>query len=402
MTNSTQERLRTLFAEPLLEVPPRERRFGSTTVRWWEGKPGEAVIMAEGGTCDDRTIAEQVIAAQLEAVGYKRAQFHFDSRHRTSKWVDIMAKAKRLIQSGNVTVLRNGFNNIVGHVIGDHGEYNTEIGRDDPNGRAITTWTCECPWDQYAWQRTRQWKKYEGRPCAHVLALYWKSLGTPLDDYDPQAHGPYDPGQKQGPPPPPSAPPDGGGGGIGPAPPFEPSAPSPDDVPGPAPVPTGMQPMAPPSPPGVLPPSPADQLAQMQPPIPGATPAGQPANPAVVSVPGAKMQSPFNPIQFPGGTYSKKIAADVEPPQIIRLKEGVYGTAVGKSEAHGAGSYRLVPEGSTGEVIAQDETTGWIEAIFPIDDAGPMEPYHVQCFLEPSQIERTRIRPPGPFIKRRH
>jgi len=101
---------------------------------------------------------------------------------KTAAWPDIMAKAKRLIQSGNVTLLRNGYNNVVAHVIGDHGEYQCEISRDDPNSRAITQWTCECPWDQYAFQRTRQWKKYEGRPCAHVLAAYWKSLATPVDD----------------------------------------------------------------------------------------------------------------------------------------------------------------------------------------------------------------------------
>jgi hypothetical protein len=46
----------------------------------------------------------------------------------------------------------------------------------------MTQWQCECPWDQYAWQRTRQWKKYEGRPCAHVLATWWASKMAPLDE----------------------------------------------------------------------------------------------------------------------------------------------------------------------------------------------------------------------------
>ena len=76
----------------------------------------------------------------------------------------------------------NGTNNVVGQVQGDHGDYQTEIGRDDPNSRAITTWQCECPWDQFAWQRTRQWKKYEGRVCSHVLATYWLSQQLPLDE----------------------------------------------------------------------------------------------------------------------------------------------------------------------------------------------------------------------------
>jgi hypothetical protein len=93
-----------------------------------------------------------------------------------------MDKAKRLIQTGNVTLLRNGYNTIVANVIGDHGQYQSEISRDDPQSRAITQWTCECPWDQFAFQRTRQWKKYEARPCAHVLAAFWKSQSAPLDE----------------------------------------------------------------------------------------------------------------------------------------------------------------------------------------------------------------------------
>lgn len=113
--------------------------------------------------------------------------------HRAA-WPDVMAKAKRMIQDGRVTLHRNGYNNIVATVIGDHGVYQPEISRADPNSRAITTWTCECDWDQYAWGRTREWKKYEGRPCSHVLATYWKALSTPLDE-DAQGQ-PATPGQK--------------------------------------------------------------------------------------------------------------------------------------------------------------------------------------------------------------
>jgi hypothetical protein len=403
----TERALRSFLSTDRTEVPPREQKLGATTVRWWEGKPGDAVVMADGGSAEDRTVAEQYVTAQLAAIGYKRAQFTFDPLvplKRTAGWVDIMNKAKRLIMGGAVQMLRNGVNNIIGHVIGDHGEYNTEIGRDDPNSRTITTWKCECPWDQYAWQRTRKWKKYEGRPCAHVMALYWKSLATPLDDHDPSQHGPLDPGQKGGPPAPPEGSPSPEGPPAAPgAMPEVPEAPgvpaggaSPSGPPGAPPVPG---PMAPPAAPGALPPSPMEQLQQMQPPIPGATPGGMPANPSVISIPGAKLPSPFNPIQYPGGTYSKT-AAQFENAQVVRLKEDGYGMAVGKSEAHGAGQYQTVPAGSVGEVLAQDPTTGWVECIFPLDDSGPMEPYHVQLFCEPSDIEATRHRN-TPFIQRR-
>jgi hypothetical protein len=525
-TEQTETNLLEVLAHIPPPLPPRESKVGASTVQWWEGRPGDAVVIAEGGTIDDRYIAEQVTAAELAIHGYRRAQFTFDARHKTAGWIDIMNKAKRLIQSGNVTVLRNGYNNLVGHVIGDHGEYTTEIGRDDPSSRAITTWTCECPWDQYAWQRTRKWKKYEGRPCAHVLALYWKALSTPLDEDVPESMGP-DPGQKQGPPVPPEGGPGPGapmgpskipsvapaapvptGGPAIPAPPGPPSLPGPPSIPG----------MAPPGSPDVLPPSPTDQLAMMQPPLPGATPSGQPANPNVVSVPGAKIPGPFNPIQYPGGTYSAqepdlrwlrggcadfaralqdaasedgeelrlgvhrsplgiehvfahndthafdaygqhplpymphpgmanaaqsndeydvdpmeieehaftylpdeeriqeaypeafniwstrrtgRVSAEFNAPEIVRLKDDGYGTAEGKDPAAGAGQYRNVPAGSTGEVMGQDEATGWVEVIFPLHETGENEPYLVRMFCEPAQIEKTRMRPPGEFIRRR-
>lgn len=291
--------------------PAATTKVGNTQVSWWEGKAGDAVVMAEGGSPEDRWLGEKVVATQLEAIGYKRASFTFDSNQHTAGWPDIEQKAKRLIQSGNVTLLRNGWNNIVAHVIGDHGEYNAEIGRDDPESRAISTWQCECPWDQYAWQRTRKWKKYEGRPCSHVLAAFWQSQATPLDEAPPSDQN-MPPGQRMKALPETPAPSGGGNGGAG-----RPGMPSPGGEPAPVIPAGGFSPdeamgtstpipgnIAPPGESGVLPMSPMDQLSQMQPPIPGATPGGMPANPAVVSVPGAKPPTPFNPIQFPGGTYS--------------------------------------------------------------------------------------------------
>lgn len=368
-------------------------------VAWWEGKPGDAVVMAEGGSMEDRRLGEQVISAQLEAIGYRRAQFTFDAEHHTAGWPDIMQKAKRLIQSGNVTLLRNGYNNIVAHVIGDHGEYNSEIGREDPESRTITQWTCECPWDQYAFQRTRQWKKYEARPCAHVLAAFWKSQATPLDEGPPEGQGPT-PGQKQGEPEQrPAGPPPPGPRSFGPEEAEGTSAPMPAGAPTGGP-PGGAPPMAPPAPSGALPTPPMDQLAEQMPPVPGATPGGMPANPNVVSVPGAKVPTPFNPLQYPGGTYSKVSAEEFVAPSIVRLKVEGYGLAEGKSEAHGSGQYQSIPMGSTGEVLYQDPTTGMVEVIFPLK-GGPMTPYHVKMFCDANQLEATNTAPPGPFIKRR-
>jgi hypothetical protein len=89
----------------------------------------------------------------------------FASFQLQSSWDDVAAKAKRLIQSGQVTVLRNSPTHVMGHVVGDHGEYNNEIARTDPNSNVIEEWNCECPWNQYAFDRTRKWKYLEGRVC---------------------------------------------------------------------------------------------------------------------------------------------------------------------------------------------------------------------------------------------
>lgn len=148
-------------------IPEGRKGLSNTALKGWYKAHG---FVPNRGRNKDYKFMQTMIRPRTSAV------------QKTAAWPDIMAKAKRLVQSGNVTLLRNGTNNVVAHVIGDHGEYQCEISRDDPNSRAITQWTCECPWDQYAFQRTRQWKKYEGRPCAHVLAAYWKSLATPVDD----------------------------------------------------------------------------------------------------------------------------------------------------------------------------------------------------------------------------
>src|SRR4051812_18016299 len=174
-------------------LPAKRQKLGATTIQWHECEPGVAFIDTRGGSPDDRVLANSYMKAMLAGHGYRVAQFEIDyeglddSISKTAKWGDIMAKAKRLIQSGKVTLMRNGAQNVIGNVVGDHGTYQTEISREDPNSMAITQWQCDCPWDQYAWQRTRQWKKYEGRPCAHVLATFWKSQATPIDEDAPPA-----------------------------------------------------------------------------------------------------------------------------------------------------------------------------------------------------------------------
>jgi hypothetical protein len=300
-----------------ISLPKRLQKIGAVQVGWWEGKPGDAVIMASGGTIADRVFAERIMQRQLEPFGYKRALFEFpqplteipvdggeaisvrpenrpgggnktpgwfrykngdvvvlqadvkgiaegpenaqgvgeevtvpagsvgyvyeqnagggieitfpleggantpthiycndvrpnevvpgsnkndledpmrgkpwggdvpdrggESDEKTRDlWGKLMEKARRLVESGAVTNLQNYPTYIQAAVRGDHGAYKIEIGKESAHSRVVTSWSCECDWSQYAWQRTRKWKKYEGRPCSHVLAVYWQAEMIPI------------------------------------------------------------------------------------------------------------------------------------------------------------------------------------------------------------------------------
>jgi len=104
---------------------------------------------------------------------------------KEAAWNDVVNKAKRLKDGGQVLLDVNEVNIVQGQVQGDNGLYDVVIYREKPNSNKITNWECGCDWGKYAWQRTRQWKKFEGRPCSHVMAAMWQSWGQPLTS-DPQ------------------------------------------------------------------------------------------------------------------------------------------------------------------------------------------------------------------------
>lgn len=390
-------------------LPAKHVMLGLTEGRWFETEPGVAFIQTVGGTVDDRWLLEGLMKARLASVGIRQATYSMDPTpdfQKTAHWTDIMAKAKRLIQSGNVQLLRNGYNNIVAHVVGDHGEYTAEISRDDPNSRAITQWTCECPWDQYAFQRTRQWKKYEARPCAHVLAAFWKSLSTPLDeDLTPsQADGmgtgqalPGGGGQggPQAQPSPMGGPFDGGtfnpdgSQQLDPSqPPMMPGmgAPTPLAAPGydPSQAAPPPQMMAPPGQQSIIPPFPMDQ-SQMQ--MPVSVPGGRPG------------PYPANPLQQ-GGTLSHvihvgKASDEFLPDTSARVEEDTMGKSEGREGATDAGQWMDIPKGTNVVVVHQDKTTGWVECLMPLK-GGAMTSYHVRFFIEPEKLTPLN-RPYTPF-----
>ena len=247
---------------------------------------------------------------------------HYAAMVHMADWTDVADKAKRLVQEGRVTILRNAPHHIMAHVIGDGtdnngtpDEHDVEITRNDPTSQIIEQWNCTCKWADFSWDRTRKWKKYEGRPCSHVLATYWKARSTPLDitDQEPgfqvphgQKAGPAGPGQQTIP-------------GVHPEAekpeerkfsPGEPGLGEPGEPQPPAPPPTAVPstqditiPKAPESP-YQTPKQQPEQREQLQLFDITAPPGQQPGGaPPVVSVPGGSPPTPGNPVKFPG-TFS--------------------------------------------------------------------------------------------------
>lgn len=456
-------------------LPKRIQRVGASKVAWWEGKPGDAVVMALDGSIEDRILAEKVVAAQLEGFGYKRATFHFaevdptdildreregvdqefsdedDNLNaaqrerviqRQDNWNDLVEKAKRIVNTGGVRLINNTKEYVVGNVKGDHDNYECEITRQEPNSTVITGWSCTCKWNQYAWQRTRQWKIYEGRPCSHVLAMYYVSKRAPLvgEEGTPEPEVPPMPPAPVGEPSPFAAPPGTPGGepggpgtpggivpsvpegpeGIRQLTPFKPEdvgAMDPNEI-----LEQRLGPLAPKLPTRFEPdedangeihltPEEAKYIGRpekiQRPPLeilkerqrqeqkwtrPGEAPYGAPAPPGTVSVPGVRQPNERNPF---GSIWSNvhnghKLSATpgwyrYKPGDSITVSDFVIGLTEGPSNAEGVGEYREVPTGSTGEVADQDKTTGFVDAIFPLE-GGARTPTHVRCFLSPDEI----------------
>jgi len=386
------------------KLPERTMRLGSVQAGWFPTVPGVAHIFASGGTPLDRLYAYKIIEAQLDGHGIKAASYSLDWDYadevliKEAGWPDIQSKATRLIKSGKVKIVRNSREIVAGVVEGDHGTYNTEIQRQDPTSQSISMWSCECKWDQFAWQRTRQWKRLEGRVCSHVLATYWQALATPFDeDAGPQEPQAPEAGSPEGAPAPPegvptpAAPPSqfgqvpGGGTGMvppagtpGPQKPGMPNAvapqPEPTAVPGQAPEPQSLIPQYP-------------QDPSLQPAI----------NP--VSVPGQKPQSPLNPVQNAGGTFSHVAAAQFRNGDMVQLKQADHGQTVGL----GAGDVKEIPANSIGEVLGTDPL-GLVNVYFagPQAEAGRLEPHGVTGWFWPNDlIARSDVPAAGPAVRRR-
>jgi hypothetical protein len=93
-----------------------------------------------------------------------------DPMARQAAWADVRKKAKRLLDDGNVQVRKNNGRECVAVVLGDNGNYNTQVDRKNAHAQTVSYWNCGCPWGAWAYRRQRT---FVGRMCSHALATYY-------------------------------------------------------------------------------------------------------------------------------------------------------------------------------------------------------------------------------------
>ena len=122
-----------------------------------------------------------------------------------SAWVDVQAKGKRIADSGGVALKHKRPYDIYkpedivetkAMVRGDHANYDVILHQSHPRSRSLRWWDCQCTWRRYVWRRRPKYvidrdgtrrevnKKFEGRVCSHVLALWWVGSGVEVSYED--------------------------------------------------------------------------------------------------------------------------------------------------------------------------------------------------------------------------
>ena len=117
-------------------------------------------------------VAELVAQADqesLEKVGRNEHLEAADYHIREAAWKDVRAKAVRLRKSGQVMTHAANPDIIASQVTGDHGTYEVMVIRSNifQGSSAVDSWSCECPWGQWAFVRD---DKFLGRMCSHAYA----------------------------------------------------------------------------------------------------------------------------------------------------------------------------------------------------------------------------------------
>ena len=114
-------------------------------------------------------LVAQADQEHLERVGRNERLEASDPQLREAAWKDVRAKAVRLRKSGQINLRGATPDVIAAQVTGDHGTYEVMVMRSNifQGNSAVDSWTCECPWGQWAWKREHS---FVGRMCSHAYA----------------------------------------------------------------------------------------------------------------------------------------------------------------------------------------------------------------------------------------
>lgn len=89
---------------------------------------------------------------------------------------------------------------------------------------------------------------------------------------------------------------------------------------------------------------------------------------------------------------------------VVQLRHPDEGTLVGRSVEHGAGQKVPLPQGTPGEVLGTDPSTGLVNVLCMgkfFEQFGAMEPFGATVWSWPSDlIPRPDLRKPGPNVVR--
>ncbi len=384
-------RLSHILEAPIQTLPAHEGHLGNAYWFWYTPMPNQYFLQTQGGTLQDRLYVSNLLRSELESFGLRKVAVNWNASDRDQ----VQAKAMRLINTNKVFVHDNAPNYISGTVIGDHGTYNPEIQRDPTtsprNQRGLISGHCQCDWAAFMnTPRTRQWKQYQNAPCSHLIALWWLAQSMPVEGQDvPQGGQPvpndmkdFQPLFKQ------------------PLRNFAPNAPVPN-APGLTPRPEMQVPQRVFDPSEAegwsAPPNPETALPQAPPPVVEVDPNG--------SVPGKKLPSPADPVQYPGGTYSYRLSAQqfLEGSK-VQTKNDDWGTGVGDPGYAGVGQYLKIPANSIGEVRGVHPSTGMVEVFFNGQDflqKGAMQAMGATAWYLPNELmPRPDLRGGSPMIRR--
>lgn len=166
------------------KVSSSERREAATRVQEipdvpWYATASDAEIDIDSGWTGTSSGNSEAGNALIRAL-QRRQQQAYGSLKVEAAWSDVQQKAARIRQNGGVRILsapdaKTGNQNfVVADVNGDTNVYRTQLML-VPGSASVALWECGCAWAAYSWGRSGRWKKYEGRMCAHALAVLYEA-----------------------------------------------------------------------------------------------------------------------------------------------------------------------------------------------------------------------------------